>query len=189
MNLILTPAHYGKLHARYVDSLIETERAMPDTRHLFVIGESLVQRARNDLFRMAYEIPEVDQILWIDEDQVWNPTQAAKILADERDFVTGLVKQKMVDGKFCIREPNEKDFTVKSCGMGFCKMRRPVMEQLWKKSIEYKDGEKKARMVFEVGIDRFGELFSEDISVARKWKGKIYYDPEIVVGHIGEIIF
>ena len=184
MTTILTPCHDGKLDILYVNSLVETLRHVANVFPVWLPGESIVQKARNELFKIAYESP-ADSILWIDADQMWTPDNVKAILDDEHDFVTGLVRQKCDGGAGCIRKPDEKSQTIESCGMGFCKMTRKVIDELWRKSKPYGSG---FRNVFECSIDGGGYV-SEDISACRKWKGKIYYRPDIIVGHIGQKIY
>jgi hypothetical protein len=184
MTIIATPCYDGKLDVLYVNSLLETLRKVPDIIPIWLLNESIVQKARNELFRIAYE-SKADSVLWIDADETWTPDDVERIIKDEHDFVTGLVRQKFDGGAWCIRNPNEKALTVESCGMGFCKMTRKVVEELWRKSKPYGLG---FRNVFECSIDKT-DYVSEDIMACRKWSGKIYYRPDIVIGHIGKKIY
>ena len=184
MTTILTPCHDSKLDVLYVNSLVDTLRNIAGIVPIWLPGESIVQKARNELFKIAYESP-ADSVLWIDADETWTPDNVKAILDDEHDFVTGLVRQKFDDGAWCIRNPNEKALTVESCGMGFCKMTRKVINELWRKSKPYGLG---FRNVFECSIDKTGYV-SEDIMACRKWSGKIYYRSDIVIGHIGKKIY
>jgi hypothetical protein len=188
MRLILTPCHDSKLSVMYADSLVNTLLTVPDVRPLWLPGESIVQKARNELFHAAYMDPAVDTILWIDADEAWQPQAVTAILADERDFVTGLVRQKTEGGRWCIRNPDEKTKTVESCGMGFCKMSRKVMDQLWRRSRAYTHNGVEYRSVFEVELVG-GELVSEDVAACKKWRGKIYYRDDVFVDHIGQKIY
>ena len=188
MTLILTPCYDGKLDVRYVDSLINTLRVVPDVFPLWMPGESLLPKARNELFKLAYESP-ADSVIWIDADEAWQPSDVQKLLDDPHPFVTGLVRQRRDERTYCIRKP-EGDH-VESCGMGFCKMTREVLIELWEKSAPYTQQAGLSsgfRNVFEIQV--IGEeLMSEDISACHKWSGTIYFREDILIAHIGTKVY
>jgi predicted Fe-S protein YdhL (DUF1289 family) len=188
VNLILTPCYDSHLHVLYVDSLIKAMGSVPGVFPLWLAGESLLPKARNKLFRLAYAMKECESILWIDADQVFTADNVKAILEDEHDFVTGCIRQKSDEVVWTLRKPDEKTKTVESCGMGFCKMSRKVMEKLWKSSGKYLMDGVEERNVFAIQVGA-NEMMSEDIAACRKWKGKIYYREDIVLPHVGEKVY
>jgi hypothetical protein len=181
--IIATPTHSGAVDVHYVASLVATLKEVPNIFPVFLPGEALVQRARNDLFKIAYE-SGVDAVVWIDADEAWEVKDFLALIDDPHDFVTGMVRQKSDEVRYCIKNPDVVAKTVESCGMGFCKMSRSVIEELWEKSPEYQIAKTSNRMVFDVQIID-GELHGEDIAACHKWSGKIYYREDIKINHIG----
>ena len=185
--MIATPAYDGRVDVRYADSLARTIALVPDTHAVFWPGEAIVQLARNALLQIAVEA-DVDQVFWIDADEGWEPADFKRIAEDPRDFVTGLVRQKSDKAVYCVREPDWDSHTVASCGMGFCKMSRNVVQTLWQKSKPYVQDGIERRMAFEVLLDGH-EVISEDIVACRKWGGDIFYDPQALVAHVGTKVY
>jgi hypothetical protein len=192
MIAVLTPAYDSKLNVLYVDSLLNSMRLVPNIAPIFIPGDALLQRARNELLKIAVD-GKVDQIVWIDSDMTWNSQDFKKLVDSPKDFISGICRQKKDDGLFCFRNPKESKeqniLEVESVGMGFCKMSKKCYEKIWAKSKKYLQGESSCRNAFEVIIDSKGQLCSEDISACYKWGGKIYVDTTIRVGHIGLKVF
>ena len=55
--------------------------------------DSLVQRARNDLVRLALE-DKFDDLIFMDSDQEWNPEWIFKLLEYKEDVIGGTVVKK-----------------------------------------------------------------------------------------------
>lgn len=74
--LIGTPSHDGRVDAWYANSLVNTVRIAPQKDTvivpIFMAYDSLVQRARNDLVRLALE-EEFDDLIFIDSDPGMGP--------------------------------------------------------------------------------------------------------------------
>ena len=97
--MIATPAHDGLTDVFYNNSLNETIklicRCYPeiDIFPVYIANDSLVQRARNDLVRMAlYEA--FHDLIFIDGDQEWAPEWIPKLLSHKVDVVGGAVVKK-----------------------------------------------------------------------------------------------
>jgi hypothetical protein len=67
--LIATPAHDGRLDVWYTTSLVNSVRIAQENgiflHPVFMSYDALVQRARNDLFKLALDY---DAVIWIDAD-------------------------------------------------------------------------------------------------------------------------
>ena len=95
--MLAAPSHDGKISVWHAAALAETCKiglanninVMP----LYMSFDSLVQRARNDLVKVAVET-EVDDIVFVDCDQDWNPADFFKLLNHDVDIVAAPVVKK-----------------------------------------------------------------------------------------------
>ena len=197
--MLAAPSHDGKISVWHAAALAETCKiglanninVMP----LYMSFDSLVQRARNDLVKVAVET-EVDDIVFVDCDQDWNPADFFKLLNHDVDIVAAPVVKKSdmeqynikLLGPFVVQDNGLVE--VDGVGCGFMRIRKEALKKIYDVSEEYKEPHKPepSKMVFDVKVID-GELCSEDIVFCRKWidmRGKIYIDPTINSGHSGE---
>lgn len=213
--MIGTPTIDGKLDVWYVQSLIETIKlgAVHGVQVLpiHVAYDSLVQRARNDLMKMAYE-SQVDDLVFIDADMEWNPQDFIKLLSFNVDMVGGTYRKKndfsevyvvkITENVKAIKEilesssakPEDDLVPVQGLGTGFLRLTKNCIVKLYEGSKEYisknqQEGKDdyKSRMVFDIAIVD-GELHSEDIVLCDKWIAmgeKVWFDPTITCNHVG----
>jgi len=197
--MIATPAHAGVVTVQYAHALYHTghEAAAVGINivPVFMPGESLIQRARNDLVRIALSA-NVDDLLFIDADQEWEPRAVLEILAHNVDVVGAPVRKKTdYQESYNVRsltpdipvDLNTGLLIVDSVGTGFIRLSRKALQALWDASEPYSDGVFSNRMVFDIRIID-GALWSEDTLMCLKL-GKagfrIHVDPKLFVGHIG----
>jgi hypothetical protein len=192
--LIATPCYDSTLSAFYVNSLIKTinlgKNNNIDFDHVFVTGDSLVQRARNTLISKAY-YGQFDAILWIDSDIEWNPMWAVDFCKSDLDVLSAAYPIKTDSNEqYPIKInsfSNEKIIKVIGCGMGFTKMSNKAIDYLWNLSEEYLDEGDLVKNIFEVVV-KDNDLYSEDIVVCEKLsKGgfDINLDTTKTCNHIG----
>jgi len=195
--LIGTPAHDGRVDVWYANSLVNTIRLAHQKEILivpiFMAYDSLVQRARNDLVRIALK-DEFDDLIFIDSDQEWDPEWVFSLLDREEPVVGGTVVKKSDMTAFNVkafpeglnREENGL-MAVESVGTGFLKISREALQKVWDESPEYTNEGRICRMVFDVQLID-GELVSEDNIFCSKWRslgGTVWIDPEMTCNHIG----
>ena len=82
--LIGTPAHDGRVDVWFANSLVNTIKLTAkkdvEINPVYMSYDSLVQRARNDLVRLALE-ENYDDLIFIDSDEEWDPEWIFKLLA------------------------------------------------------------------------------------------------------------
>ena len=104
--LIGTPAYDGRLDAWYVNSLIntirESEKHNVSIHPIFLSYDSLVQRARNDLFRIAVE-NDYDSLFFLDSDIEWEPEWFFKFLERPEPII----------GAALVKKSDNESYTVK----------------------------------------------------------------------------
>ena len=194
--LIATPAYDGRLDVWYVDSLVNTIRIAQDAgifvHPVYLSYDALIQRARNDLIRLAVE-ENYDDMIWIDSDIQWDPNWIMELLNREEDVVGGTYRKKTDDEE--MYTVKTKDLTIhkngliklEGIGTGFVKMSRKAFTALWDASPEYLNEGRISRMVCDVQIID-GHLVSEDNILFKKLIDlgfDIWLDPKMTCVHIG----
>lgn len=196
--LVGTPTHTGAVDMRYTASLIRTDRLLRshgiDCVPLFTAYDALVQRARNDIVRVAIETC-VDDLLFIDADQQWDPQAALAVLQHPVDCIGLPVIRKIGAERYNVYPPLSPGpsglVRVSAIGSGFLRLSRKAFTALWEASEPYKSEYSDARMVFDVQV-RDGELVGEDIMVCRKLTDlgfDIHIDPAFTVSHVGHKLY
>ena len=191
--LIATPAHDGRLDVWYTTSLVNSVRVAQDNgiflHPVFMSYDALVQRARNDLFRLGLEY---DAVIWIDSDLEWNPMWIMELLGSDKDVIGGTYRKKTDDAE--LYTVKTKDLTatdglikVDGLGMGFVKMSKKAVQALWDVSQPYQNEGRECRMVCDIQVID-GQLVSEDNVVMRKLADlgfDVLLDPRMTCCHIG----
>ena len=191
--LIATPALDGRLDVWYTNSLVNSVRIAQENdiflHPVFMSYDALVQRARNDLFALALDY---DAVIWIDSDLEWHPMWIMELLGSDKDVVGGTYRKKTDDAElYTVKTHNleTKDglVQVEGLGLGFVKMSKKAVQDLWDASPEYQNEGKTCRMICNVEVID-GQLVSEDNAVMRKLASlgyDIWLDPRMTCCHIG----
>lgn len=195
--LIGTPAHDGRVDVWYANSLVNTIKLSVQKQveiiPVYMSYDSLVQRARNDLVRLAVT-EDFDDLIFIDSDEEWDPEWIFKLLELKEDVIGLPVVKKSDQVMFNIKalptglklEPNGL-MEVECVGTGFMKISGSALKKVWDQSAEYKNEGRNCRMVFDVKVID-GDLVSEDNVFCQKWRdlgGKVYIEPSMTCNHIG----
>jgi hypothetical protein len=196
--LIGTPTYDGKLSIYYVNSLINTLRAQPkDTAvdFLFIGFDALVQRARNDVLASAI-MGEVDDLVFIDADQAWEPSWFYALLEHKVDVV-GITYPKKTDNETypvnCASHVPEVGanglILVDGLGTGFLRLSKKALQYVWERSQPYIENGVEKRMAFNVSVEN-RDIVSEDINFCRMLKELgVYLDPRFTVLHVGSKVY
>jgi len=196
--LIGTPSYDGRIDVWFANSLIATVK-QAEKKGIFVHAiytsyDSLIQRARNSLVRLALT-GGYDDLFFIDSDCEWEPEWFFRLLDRPEPIVGGvLVKKsskegytvKLVDKELKWSE-DKKLIQVDGVGTGFMKISRFALEKLWDISDKYMSEGEEHRMICDIKVEN-GDLISEDYILGNKWKSlgyKIWLDPTITLNHIG----
>lgn len=197
--MIASPSYDGKVGVWHAAALSETCK-IGLAKNINVVAiymsfDALVQRARNDIFKLAVD-SNVDDLVFIDCDQDWDPIDFFKLLDHDVEIVAAPVPKKSdipqynvkLLGGYKVLENGLAE--VDGVGTGMMRIRNDALKKIWEASAEYKEPHKEesSRMVFDVKVVN-GDLWSEDIVFCDRWTklgGKIYIDPTINCGHSGE---
>ena len=196
--LIGTPSYDGRIDTWFADSLVRTvKQADPKQINIHAIYpsyDSLIQRARNDLVRMAMD-GGYDTLFFIDSDVEWEPEWFFRLLARPEPIVgAALIKKSdqesytvKIIAKNLTRSEDDVLVQVDGLGTGFLKVDRFALEKLWLMSEPYVHDGVPNRMVFDLKIVD-GDLISEDYVMCHKWQSlgyKVWLDPSITINHNG----
>ena len=198
--LIGTPSYDGRIDVWFANSLLSTVKMSYEkdvyVHAIYVSYDSLVQRARNSLFKLALE-GEYDDLFFIDSDVEWDPEWFYRMLERPEPIVgAALVKKSDEKEGYTIQlldtdlkwSSDNKLIEVDGLGTGFMKISRFALEKLWEMSEPYKTDEAdEQRMVCDLVV-KDGVLISEDYIICKKWQSlgyKVWIDPTITINHIG----
>ena len=196
--LIGTPSYDGRIDVWFANSLVNTikiaEKEGIDIQVIYTSYDSLIQRARNSLFRIALK-GEYDGLFFIDSDCEWEPEWFFRLINRPEPIVGGsLIKKsekegytvKLVDKNLKYSQ-DKKLIEVDGVGTGFMKISRFALEKLWNISEPYISEGEEHRMICDIKVEN-GDLISEDYVIANKWRElgyKVWLDPTITLNHIG----
>lgn len=199
--VFLAVAAYGDLSAPFVQSLFSSISRMADHRINLEIfsGNCHVDDTRNSLVRDFLE-SDCEQLIFLDVDVFWLDADFRKLIEYDKDIVAGIYPMKDDRGDYPVsvlegERWSSKDGLVEVKGVptGFLKIRRKVLEALYKtvpthRSKEDGFGKMGIPLIFERTLNgkvrRGGDY--EFCAKARKAGFKIYVDPKMQLGHVGE---
>lgn len=207
---VATPTYSGKLDSRYLHSMIQSLDLLEKENigfELFTLSYHChVDDARNTIVA-EFLASECDELIFIDADVSWIPSDLVRLAKYDRDLVAGVYpKRSKHDLDFPVtvapgvelRADQDGLVEVDGAPTGFMKIRRAVLEQFQALN---KDRQFKSRnagpddpvntIIFERTWEN-GERFSGDLAFCRNWKklgGKVYVDPYMKLSHTGEVDF
>ena len=202
--IIGTPAHYSQVHIAYAFAMDRTrdmarERGI-DLSPLYIGGDAIVQKARNDLVMTAIA-KEADDLIFIDADQDWQPEWVFQLLDWPVDCVGAPVRKKdpyteeynifVGDALGFIRHPDGLPILTSPdlrIGTGFMRYSRRALLALWEGAEPYATHRGEARWIFDIRPVN-GVLFGEDTVIADKLRAAnipTWLDPSMDPGHYGE---
>lgn len=196
--LIGTPSYDGRIDVWFADSLVQTIKESykegVSVHIIYVSYDSLVQRARNTLFKLAVQ-GNYDDLFFIDSDVEWKPEWFFRLLNRPEPIVgAALIKKSEKEGytvklidKNLKYSDDKQLIEVDGVGTGFMKISKFALDKLWEISDTYMNEGEEQKMVCDIKIEN-GDLVSEDFVIANKWHGlgyKVWLDPTITINHIG----
>lgn len=196
--LIGTPCYDGRIDVWFANSLVatvkEAEKRGVFVHVIYVSYDSLVQRARNSVIKLAIT-GDYDDLFFIDSDCEWDPEWFFRLLDRPEPIIgSALIKKsdresytvKLVDKNLKFSE-DKKLIEVDGVGTGFLKCSKEALNKIWEISDPYMSEGEEHRMVCDIKVEN-GDLISEDYVLCNKWKSlgyKIWLDPTITINHIG----
>lgn len=196
--LIGTPCYDGKVDVWFANSLLNTikmsyEKGM-DVHAIYTSYDSLVQRARNSLFKLAIE-GNYDHLFFIDSDVEWEAEWFFRLVERPEPVVGAALIKKSEKDEYTVKlidknlkwSEDKKIIEVDGVGTGFLKISKFALEKIWDMGEKYMSKGEEERMIFDIKVEN-GDLISEDYILCNKWKSlgyKVWLDPTITINHIG----
>lgn len=199
--MIATPSHDCRVGVEYAYAASEAGkeglRSGINVCPVYFPGESILPFARNELLAIAVSM-DVDELVWIDSDMVWEPSDLFRLLTHEVDVVGFPCPRKSDAEAYNVKAKLERLHAgenglipVDAVGTGFLRMSRRAVRALWEASTPYRTANGERRMAFELGIVD-GEAASEDNIVCRKLVAlgfPVHIDPATTIAHAGRKTF
>ena len=210
--LLASPSYDGRFDVRFMDSLLNTVLLCKEHNikilPYFLCFDSLIQRARNDYFRTAYNTG-VDVLFFIDSDIGWNPPDFIKLVLSSHHMIGGTYRKKTDAEELyafkALGGENNSDFKilpdqdglmrVAGLGFGFLKLSKHCVKVLFENepnyyvdNLESPNGPRVTKNICECVINKDNNFVSEDIIVGYKWMnmgGEVVLDTKIDLVHVG----
>lgn len=189
--MLIAIPNMGTMPVQSVRSLLAVRR--PLETYCEFIGHSLVYQARDNFVQMAIE-QGMDYLLFVDSDIVYPDNVIEKMLARDKDIVTGLYYKRagnhaptLCEGielreNACatgepITDVDRDFFKVQACGMGMCLIKVDVLKTILSKY----------HSCF-TPFDGLGEDYSFCLRAA-EFGYEVWCDNTFPLGHIGDYVF
>jgi hypothetical protein len=194
--------HLGTMRSLFTDLLSLQARGDSWTLH-DECGNALIADARA-LIVAQFLASDADTLVFIDSDVCWEAGALLKLVDYPVDMVAGIYPQRRDPINYCVKWDTSKTELIAENGLlqvegvpaGFMKLSRKQLESMVE---QYPDTEfyvesapdQKAWALFadyRIGKHKMGE----DYAFCRRWTdmgGKVWIDPEIKMGHIGNKTF
>jgi hypothetical protein len=164
---------------------------------------SLVHHARTLLTHVFVKQKTASRIFWIDSDIKWSPADFLKVLVHSYRYpvVCGVYPRRREPTAYFVKFPEGKEkeppgpdglVEIEGTGMGFCCVRRDVMQQLYDAAPvrRYGGGDMMPR-VFRCDEDESDDRGEDYAFFAdlKKLGHKIYADTTLSLGHVGTKVY
>lgn len=206
--MVAIPAYTGTIHLGTMRSLMTDLLALQARGDEWTVhdecGNALIADARA-LIVAQFLASDCDTLVFIDHDVAWEAGALLKLVDAPVDMVAGIYPQRRDPINYCVKwldkdelwaNPETGLLEVAGVPAGFMKLSRKQLESMVE---QYPDTEfyvetapdTKAWALFadyRIGKHKMGE----DYAFCRRWTdmgGKIWIDPEIKMGHIGNKTF
>lgn len=202
--MVGVPCLYGKVDGYFFNSYIETlklcEKNNIQLQSILLINESILPMARNEILNLAY-LEKYDSLVFIDDDEKWNPEDFLEIIQSEKDVVgLPVVNKGDLDIKYNVflddqnkifQDSTDGYIKTNKIGTGFLKLSNKVISDLWNSntSIEFRGKILKSICEYEFNDNFF---IGEDITLCKKIRElgyDIWVKPNSTVEHIGPKIY
>ena len=212
-----TPCYGGQITDQYFLSMFRLTQELIKYNINFRIttlrNESLVPRARNILNAMFLEAKECTHLMFIDADIEFEPESVIRMLAMDKDLITGAYPKKTlpvdyaINLKFADKEKTQVKvdmgaIEVLDASTGFWLMKREVVDRMIEgypelfylndSSIDPKFNQYCYSFFDTIHDPEDNRYLSEDYTFCRRWQkigGSIWLDPNTKLNHVGSYTF
>lgn len=206
--MIAIPAMTGTIHMATMRHFFAEMLGFLEMKWTFdlyeVVGCSLMEDARN-LCVSRFLASDFENLFFLDSDVVWEPGAMIRLLEKPVDVVGGAYRHRSDPVSWPVKwdesraelwaDPKTGLIEVEGAATGFLRISRLAAEKMrdncdWYHDSQAPDG--KSWSMFDRIRDENHQKWGEDFAFCKRWRalgGKVWIDPEIKMGHIGNKIF
>ena len=195
---------YAAPDAAYTFSMARSRQALSeagiDSAYLLLQGNCHVDDARNRLVQ-EFLLSDCTELVFLDSDVSWRPEALIRLCRHPKQVVGGVYPYRREGTRDSmpyrglaptLREPSGL-IEVEALPAGFLKIARSVLERLEACAERFwhrEDRRRQIPIIFERTLSD-GKRWGGDITFCKKWRalgGKIWADPDLMLGHTGSNI-
>lgn len=140
---------------------------------------------QRDMLVAEFLASDCTHLLWVDSDIGWQPSDAEKLLATEKDFVAGCYAKKGPGCQVPARLiPNRQGelYEAEHVATGFLLVARSAIDRMAETAERYSSGGKEYQSFFLQNINEG----TEDVAFCRRWReagGQVWLHTGVVLAH------
>lgn len=189
---LATPLYDGRVHHSYMMGTIQMALEFAGELIVGKIGSSY-RPQNHDRLTQAFMQSNATHLLCVNPDIAWTPADARKLLAADRDFVTGIYGKKQGEGRPVVPERREGALLeMEYTGAGFMLVKRACIERMEKAHPELRY-DTQSGPAYALWSPRFaGGVYSEDRTFCSYWRslgGKIWAHTQVLLKRHGETVY
>lgn len=203
------PAYTGQIHIETFRSLLANFLGLMKRGDKFTLwdesGNAMIAHAR-DLILSQFLASDATHCMFIDHDVVFPADAVARLVDAPVDFSAVVYRQRKDPANYCVQwdtskgelwwDPETKLLEVQAVPAGFMCLTRACVQRMTDayeaKTFDDKAAPTGSAVALFDNIHDGRMYWGEDFSFCRRWKdigGKIWVDPLIEMGHIGNKMF
>jgi len=191
---LATPLHDGRVHHTYLAGAVQMSAAAPGQLIVGTYTNSFLPVSR-DLLTAQFLRSPATHMLCVDSDIGWSPADVEKLLAANKDFVSGIYARKQADGapaSFLLDTREGDLIECQHAAAGFLLLTRACVERLVSAhpELEYKTPHGATWALWSPVFN--GKPYSEDTAFSARWRalgGRIWAHSQVLLRHYGEKMY
>lgn len=188
---LATPLHDGRVHHDYMSGVIQLALAARERLIIAKFSGPFLPVSR-DILTAHFLRSSATHLLCIDSDIGWGAADVEKLLAADRDFVSGLYAKKTRERPLAtpLMRHHEGDLIeARYAAAGFVLLTRACIERMIEaySELEYETPHGRAWALWSPLFD--GRPYGEDAAFCKRWRdlgGRIWAHPGVVLRHYGD---
>lgn len=203
------PAYTGQIHLETFRSILAAIMALIQRGDKFTLwdesGNAMIAHAR-DLILSHFLASDATHCVFIDHDIVFSPEAVLRLVDAPVDFSAGVYRQRKDPEDYCVlwdttkselqADPATGLLAVNAVPAGFMCLTRHAVASMASayegKTFDDKNAPNGKAVALFDNIHEGSMYWGEDFSFCKRWRdmgGKVWVDPDLMLGHIGNKMF